>query len=127
MESNESKEIKKRAWESWRRKVIGRRNKRLPRRNTKDRNISKALRQLVLDRESYTCQYCGAKANPANYDLNNWRGIDWVKYDAKDTVLEIDHVIPYSKGGKTVANNLIVSCHACNQNKKHKPLKEWKI
>jgi len=132
MESNEIKETKKQAWERWRKEVISRRGKKRPRvkkqpTNLSSRSITKALRQLVLIRDNYTCQYCGIKGDPAHYDLNNWRGVDWIRYDAKGVVLEIDHVIPPSEGGKTIANNLVVSCFTCNRSKRHKPLKEWKI
>ena len=62
------------------------------------RLISGTTRQNVLMRDNYTCQICGAT----------------VKDGAK---LEIDHIIPYSKGGTNKENNLQVLCQQCNREK----------
>lgn len=62
------------------------------------RLISGTTRQNVLMRDNYTCQICGAT----------------VKDGAK---LEIDHIIPYSKGGTNDENNLQVLCQQCNREK----------
>ena len=64
----------------------------------KTRLISGTTRQNVLMRDNYTCQICGAT----------------VKDGAK---LEIDHIIPYSKGGTNDENNLQVLCQQCNREK----------
>lgn len=64
----------------------------------KTRGISGTIRQNVLMRDNYTCQICGAT----------------VKDGAK---LEIDHIIPYSKGGTNDENNLQVLCQQCNREK----------
>ncbi|MFR2065795.1 HNH endonuclease [Hominenteromicrobium sp.] len=45
-----------------------------------------------------TCQNCG-------------------KYMPDGVGLQIDHIIPISKGGKTVASNLQVLCSKCNGRK----------
>jgi len=50
----------------------------------------KEVRILVLERDSFTCQYCGRKA----------------------TV--VDHVIPRSHGGNEADENLVASCVTCN-------------
>ena len=62
------------------------------------RSISGTTRQNVLMRDNYTCQICGAT----------------VKDGAK---LEIDHIIPHSKGGTNDENNLQVLCQQCNREK----------
>jgi hypothetical protein len=59
--------------------------------------ISKRLRFEVFKRDSFTCQYCGKKA--------------------PDVILEIDHIEPVSKGGKTTMLNLVTSCKDCNSGK----------
>jgi hypothetical protein len=59
--------------------------------------ISKRLRFEVFKRDSFRCIYCG-KTTP-------------------QTVLEIDHVVPVSKGGKNQEPNLVTSCFDCNRGK----------
>lgn len=51
----------------------------------------------LLERESYCCIYCGIHASQAK--------------------MQIEHVIPKSKGGTDSLNNLVLSCKACNQEK----------
>jgi 5-methylcytosine-specific restriction endonuclease McrA len=57
----------------------------------------KLTRQNVFERDSYTCQYCGA--NKDRRDLN------------------IDHVIPRDQGGTTKWENVVCSCIPCNTRK----------
>lgn len=56
--------------------------------------IPLALRTAVLDRDGWQCVYCGSKDN-----------------------LQIDHIIPVSKGGATVLGNLETLCESCNSEK----------
>ena len=66
--------------------------------NKKERdNISSKLRFDVFRRDKYVCQYCGA-CGP---------GVE----------LEVDHVIPVSKGGTDNIDNLKTSCFNCNRGK----------
>ncbi len=51
-------------------------------------------RRNVMHRDNYTCQYCGKKSD-----------------------LTIDHVIPRSRGGKDVWDNVVVACLRCNVTK----------
>lgn len=60
--------------------------------------IPKRLRFLVLRRDGYQCQLCGAAAG------------DGVQ-------LEVDHKVPIAKGGKTDEDNLWTLCHPCNNGK----------
>lgn len=55
------------------------------------------MRFEIFKRDGFTCQYCGGKA--------------------PDVILEIDHVKPISKGGKTNMLNLVTSCYECNRGK----------
>ncbi len=61
--------------------------------------MTKELRTSVMVRDNYTCQICG-------------------KYMPDEVGLQIDHIIPVSKGGKTVMSNLQVTCSKCNGHKK---------
>jgi len=63
--------------------------------------MTKALRQQIMERDNYTCQICG-------------------KYMPDEVGLHIDHIVPVSKGGKTVPSNLQVLCSKCNGGKSAK-------
>lgn len=65
------------------------------------RLMTKELRRKIMVRDHYTCQICG-------------------KYMPDEVGLHIDHIIPVSKGGKTVPSNLQVLCSKCNGNKSNK-------
>jgi hypothetical protein len=69
--------------------------------NTEEkRDIPMGLRYKVLSRDRFRCVKCGI--SPSS-DLN--------------CQLHVDHVIPYSKGGKTNLENLQSTCSACNLGK----------
>ena len=61
----------------------------------------------ILERDKFTCQYCGKTA-------------DEVK-------LDIDHIIPLSKGGSNTNDNLITSCEKCNCQKHTKVIHRKKV
>lgn len=63
--------------------------------------MNSSIRYNVFKRDNYTCQICGATA----------------KDGAK---LQVDHIIPVSKGGKTVMSNLQTLCDRCNMGKSNK-------
>lgn len=68
------------------------------------REISKETRALVLDRNGYTCQSCGAAAGEPNpYDGN------------RKTRLHIAHIIDKSMGGSDEPANLKAVCSVCNE------------
>ena len=64
------------------------------------RDPSMRLRYEVLARDHFTCRYCGASP----------------KKDPSVT-LHLDHIVPWSKGGKTVLENLQTLCSHCNLGK----------
>ena len=45
------------------------------------------------------CHYCGGKFDPKN--------------------MTMDHIVPISRGGKSVKGNIVPSCKNCNTNKKY--------
>ena len=61
----------------------------------RDAHGRKITRKAVLARDSWTCQYCGTR-KPS---------------------LTVDHVIPRSRGGKSVWENIVASCATCNRRK----------
>lgn len=58
------------------------------------------LREKIKIRDNYTCQKCSLSAD-----------------DERNLLLEIDHIIPLSKGGITSENNLQTLCWRCNRSK----------
>lgn len=64
------------------------------------REISERLRFKILMRAGFACTACGASPmkNP---------GVD----------LHVDHIVPWSKGGETVEDNLQAKCAKCNLGK----------
>ncbi len=64
------------------------------------RNISDRLRFRILMRDGFTCKSCGR--SPVKE-----RGVE----------LHVDHILPWSKGGETVPENLETKCKKCNLGK----------
>lgn len=62
--------------------------------------MTKKLRQLIKERDDYTCRYCGNST-----------------YKEPNLLLEIDHILPVAKGGCTVEENLQTLCWKCNRQK----------
>lgn len=69
--------------------------------------ISKWLRFDILSRDWFSCVYCGAKA--------------------PEVLLEIDHILPVSKGGKNDIANLCSACRPCNSGKRAKNIEDKKV
>ena len=69
--------------------------------NTTKRTISLKLRSEILRRDDYKCVHCGRRSD------------DGVK-------LHIDHILPFSKGGLTVKENLQTLCNECNIGKSNR-------
>ena len=64
---------------------------RLPKRTIRFSRIN------ILIRDRHTCQYCGHRLPRSQ--------------------LNLDHVVPRSRGGKTTWENVVTSCHNCNRQK----------
>lgn len=69
--------------------------------------MTNKLREHIKQRDNYTCKNC---QNSINKEPN--------------LLLEIDHIIPVSKGGYTVEENLQTLCWKCNRAKSNKLLNE---
>lgn len=61
------------------------------------------LRQYLLTKWEHRCAYCGLTGVP----------------------LEIDHILPRSKGGSDRVANLVIACHPCNQHKGDQRLEDF--
>ena len=62
--------------------------------------MTSKLREKIKQRDNYTCQECGISIR-----------------DEKNLLLEIDHIIPISKGGMSTEDNLQTLCWKCNRTK----------
>jgi 5-methylcytosine-specific restriction endonuclease McrA len=60
-------------------------------------------RRAVFARDDWTCQYCGAAAE------------------------NLDHVIPRSRGGEHVWENVVAACRRCNAKKENRLLAEARL
>lgn len=69
-----------------------------------ERGISKETRAIVLDRNGFTCQMCGAGAGePHPFD------------PSRKTRLHLGHIIDKSMGGSDDPQNLRAMCSICNE------------
>lgn len=62
--------------------------------------MTSKLRQQIKERDHFTCQSCGVSLEQEPHLL-----------------LEIDHIVPVSKGGLTTEDNLQTLCWRCNRSK----------
>jgi 5-methylcytosine-specific restriction endonuclease McrA len=58
---------------------------------------ARCTRRNILMRDRHTCQYCAQLLTTQN--------------------ITIDHVMPRSRGGKTIWENVVAACHPCNRRK----------
>ncbi|WP_125764496.1 HNH endonuclease [Companilactobacillus hulinensis] len=65
--------------------------------------MTNTLRNAIKERDNYTCQMCHASVAQQSLLL-----------------LEVDHIIPVSKGGMTTPDNLQTLCWKCNRSKSDK-------
>ncbi|WP_462394332.1 HNH endonuclease [Lentilactobacillus parabuchneri] len=68
-----------------------------------DSSMWKKISKRVFERDHYTCAYCG-------------------KVGGK---LDVDHMMPVSRGGTSEMSNLITACQHCNRQKHDKTVSEY--
>ncbi|WP_414580774.1 RNA-guided endonuclease IscB [Scytonema sp. PCC 10023] len=61
------------------------------------------VREYLLEKWGRKCAYCGAT----------------------DTRLEVEHIVPRSKGGNNRVSNLALACHHCNQRKGNQDIRDF--
>lgn len=66
--------------------------------------IPKGVRSAVIERDGFTCAYCGVEPSK----------------------IHLDHIVPISRGGANNSENLTVSCSACNLSKGARTPEEWR-
>ncbi len=62
------------------------------------------LSELIKQRDNYTCVYCGET----------------------EGTLDCDHVVPLSRGGTSIPDNLVTACRACNGGKSGRTPEQWR-
>jgi 5-methylcytosine-specific restriction endonuclease McrA len=72
--------------------------------------MRKDTREYIIQRDKGRCRYCGEKPEP------RWRWMGWDNGHWR-TGLEIDHIVPRSKGGTDHPANLVLACEECNLKK----------
>jgi len=70
---------------------------------TKPRPIALTKKNVLL-RDEYVCQYCGGETDRSS--------------------ATVDHVVPSSRGGRSVFENLVCCCAPCNARKRDRAPKE---
>lgn len=65
--------------------------------SNRSRHIPLSIRVSILHRDSYKCVFCGR--------------------NSKQVELEVDHIVPFSKGGSNDPSNLQTLCFDCNRGK----------
>jgi Protein of unknown function (DUF1376)/HNH endonuclease len=61
------------------------------------------IRYAVVARDGFVCTYCGNESGP----------------------FDLDHKIPWSRGGEHSIDNLVVACASCNRSKGALTAEEW--
>lgn len=91
-------------------------------RENRDNGMTGAARDLiprpftrhVFARDGYTCVYCDTKSSEQ-------------REAGRKAIMSVDHLIPVSRGGATVVENLVCSCRACNNEKNDRTPEEWGV
>lgn len=67
-------------------------------------SFSKITKKEISNLYNQACVYCGSRAR-----------------------IEIDHVVPLSRGGSHSIGNLVAACRYCNRSKGDKTIMEWRL
>ena len=72
-------------------------------------DVPQSFIDLLLQKQNNSCKYCG------------------VSFDESPFPYEIEHIIPYKRGGFNIRGNIQLACKSCNSSKKDKTHEEYLI
>jgi len=88
------------------------------------RELSAKKRFEVFKRDNFTCRYCGRSVSSEDLPVlkkSDDPALDELMVQMKlakyEVILEVDHVIPRSRGGGDDMDNLMTACKDCNRGK----------
>jgi len=104
----------------------------------KPRHPTPAMKRELVRRDGHHCRYCGMPLvrKEVRQELNRHypEAARWKSRNEKDQHrglqvmwLQYDHLSVHSRGGKTIADNLVVSCAACNYGRDRFTLEEMRF
>lgn len=64
-----------------------------------EKRVTAEQRRIVVERASHCCEYCWSQSKFATQSFS------------------VEHIIPRSRGGRTVLENLALACQGCNAHK----------
>ena len=64
-----------------------------------EKRVTAKQRRIIAKRAQDCCEYCGSQERFATQAFS------------------VEHIIPRSKGGKTILDNLALACQGCNSHK----------
>lgn len=96
----------------------------VPARSRGKKKISPKTRQEVIERDGLYCRHCGHGPMAVKWGVTPKGTVrlynDWATLE--DRTIELDHIIPESRGGSTKPENLVVFCGDCNRRKWNRDL-----
>lgn len=89
----------------------------------KKKAIPSKLKSQVVLRDKGICQICGLKGRVVDlgWEIKTYQDLG----NYHRCTFEIDHIIPESKGGKAILENLQLLCRHCNRSKGTKEMKRY--
>ena len=98
------------------------------------RDATTDQKRVLIERDGYRCRFCGIpvarpevrKAIHRSYP----QALPWGRTNAEQHAafqclwMQFDHVLPYSRGGRTCLDNLIITCAPCNYGRSEWTLEE---
>jgi hypothetical protein len=98
----------------------------------KQRSVTARFHDALVRRDGNQCHYCHAFVDGSDLRINRSVSFGKISVYIPAWSLVADHVIPVSKGGPTILENLVLACNFCNARKNNqdyftfkKRMDEW--